>query len=133
MQPDPDDNFEGLSWLLQQAEFGDDGLYELIRSQNLPDESTLRALLARRGIMDAKMPWFTGAPAASSGLSKENASPVGLTKSNSGGLGGSSLGGGGLGGGLSEPAANLAKFCGSCGNKFDGDQQKFCSSCGSPR
>jgi hypothetical protein len=124
-----DSDLERFSWLLQQAEFGDDGLYDLIRSQNLPDESTLRALLARRGIVDAKLPWFTGAPAASVGLSNENSSPVGLTKSNSGGLGGPGLGGGGL----TEPQANLAKFCGSCGNKFDGDQQKFCSSCGSPR
>lgn len=123
-----EDEPERLSWLLQQAEFIDDGLYQQIRSQNLPSEAEMRAMLARRGMFEPKLPWY------SPGLSGGAATSTGLTKISGGGLGGSGLSGGGSsGGGLSGSAPALAKFCVSCGTKFEGDNQKFCGQCGNPR
>jgi hypothetical protein len=91
---------EAISWILQQAEFTDCCLYQLIRSQNLPSEPELRAMLAQRGMFEPKLPWFdrNSQPA--------QACSTGLTKTSGGGLGG-----GGLGVGQSESPASLTKFC----------------------
>lgn len=119
-----EDEPERLSWLFQQAEFIDEGLYQLIRSQNLPSEAEMRAMLARRGMFDPKLPWYS--PDLSGGASTS----TGLTKTGGGGLGGGGLTGGG---GLSGSSPALAKFCVSCGTKFEGDNQKFCGQCGTAR
>jgi hypothetical protein len=118
---------DSLSWLLQQAEFRDEGLFNMIRAQDLPNDLDLRYLLARRGMFEPKLPWFdrNSQPA--------QASSTGLTKTGGGGLGGGGLGGSGLRGVQSESPASLAKFCVSCGTRFEGDQQKFCGNCGTAR
>lgn len=119
-----DEDADRLSWLLQQAEFKDEGLYSLIQSQSLPSESQLRALLSRRGMFNPKLPWFDSdsqtVSSATAGLTKTGG---GLTKT--GGLSG--------GVGLSEGSTPLAQFCVSCGNRFDADEQKFCGHCGTAR
>ncbi len=115
---------DSLSWLLQQAEFRDEGLFDMIRSQDLPNDLELRYLLARRGMFDPKFPWLDRNPQPA------QASSTGLTKTGGGGLGGGGLS---SGGGLSGSAQAIANFCVLCGTKFEGDQQRFCGNCGTAR
>ena len=119
---------DSLSWLLQQAEFTDEGLFDMIRAQEIPSDLDLRYFLARRGMFEPKFPWLDRTAQSVSEIS------TGLTKTGGGGLGGGGLSGGGsTGGGLSGSSPALAKFCVSCGTKFEGDQQKFCGNCGTAR
>lgn len=115
---------DSLSWLLQQAEFRDEGLFDMLRSQDLPNDLELRYLLARRGMFDPKFPWLDRNPQPA------QASSTGLTKTGGGGLGGGGLS---SGGGLSGSAQAIANFCVLCGTKFEGDQQRFCGNCGTAR